>query len=251
MCNLPTAPSMSGEDETGKAAELGRVLGAGQQRVGHRVGNTKQPLPDSAADAVIKKEWLTDGFGANSQNFFAERQKRGTSAAAVGFEHYTTGGGNTPYVYGDWVASSDDPTLVQWREFHTVSGGYKLTPDYMEQDGVPRGTVTAHEPLESSVYPLTERAWWTYVPAQYDPATPAPVLFFQDGAGYLAADGVCRAPTVLDNLIAKGEIPPTIGVFLNPGVRRASDGSYHPQVSVNKMPDGREVAGDGQQRSFE
>ena len=30
---------MSGEDETGKAAELGRVLGAGQQRVGHRVGN--------------------------------------------------------------------------------------------------------------------------------------------------------------------------------------------------------------------
>ena len=89
---------MSGEDETGKAAELGRVLGAGQQRVGHRVGNTKQPLPDSAADAVIKKEWLTDGFGANSQNFFAERQKRGTSAAAVGFEHYTMGGGNTPYV---------------------------------------------------------------------------------------------------------------------------------------------------------
>ena len=64
------------------------------------VGNTKQPLPDSAADAVIKKEWLADGFGfgANSQNFFAERQKRGTSAAAVGFEHYTMGGGNTPYV---------------------------------------------------------------------------------------------------------------------------------------------------------
>jgi hypothetical protein len=38
--------------------------------------------------------------------FFAERQKRGTSAAAVGFEHHTTGGGNTPYVYGDWAASS-------------------------------------------------------------------------------------------------------------------------------------------------
>ena len=133
----------------------------------------------------------------------------------------------------------------------TPGGSHELTPDHMEQDGVPRGTVTAHEPLESSVYPLTERAWWTYVPAQYDPATPAPVLFFQDGAGYLAADGVCRAPTVLDNLIAKGEIPPTIGVFLNPGVRRAGDGSYHPQVSVNKMPDGREVAGDGQQRSFE
>lgn len=216
-----------------------------------RVGNTKQPPPDVPADVVIKEEWTTDGFGANSQNFFQDRLKRQTSAAAAGFEHYTIGGGNTPYVFGDWVASTDDQTLLQWREYHTVTGGYELTHDHEEQDGVPQGTVISNEPLESTVYPLTRRAWWTYVPAQYDAATPAPVLFFQDGGGYLAKDGACRATTVLDNMIAKGEIPPTIGVFLNPGVRYTADGSYHPQVSVNKTADGREVAGDGQQRSFE
>ena len=57
-------------------------------------------------------------------------------------------------MYGDWVASSDDPTLVQWREFHTVSGGYKLTPDHMEQDGVPRGTVTPAVYATCAVYAM-------------------------------------------------------------------------------------------------
>ena len=210
--------------------------------------SANQSLPNVPADAAIKNEWATDGFGANSQNFFQDRLKRQGSAAHAGFEHYTIGGGNTPYVFGDWVASADDPTLMQWRKYHTVSGGYALMQDHEEQDGVPRGTVTARDPLESSVYPLTRRAWWTYVPAQYDPATPAPVLFFQDGAGYMNKDGACRATTVLDNMIAKGDIPPTIGVFLNPGVRYTADGSYHPQVSVNKASG---AAGDGQQRSFE
>ena len=232
---------MSSSDSNNGGSEPAAVLGR----------NTKQPLHSVPADAVIKEEWATDGFGANSQNFFQERLKRQTSAAAAGFEHYTIGGGNTPYVFGDWVASTDDPTLLQWREYHTVPGGYELTQDHEDQDGVPQGTVTSHEPLESSVYPMTRRAWWTYVPQQYDAGTPAPVLFFQDGGGYLAKDGACRATTVLDNLIAKGEIPPTIGVFLNPGVRYAADGSYLPQVSINKAADGREVAGDGQQRSFE
>ena len=64
-----------------------------------------------------------------------------------------------------------------------------------------------------------------YVPAQCDPATPAPVLFFQDGAGYLNKDGACRATIVLDNLIAAGEIPPTVAVFLNPGTCYTADGS--------------------------
>ena len=153
----------------------------------------------------------------NSQNFFAERQKQGTSTTAVGFEHYNQGGGNTPYVYGDWVADDADPTLVQWRTFHTVPGPYEPGPDATEKDGVPSGVLTSQEPLDSTVYPLTRRDWWTYVPAQCDSATPAPVLFFQDGAGYLNKEGACRATIVLDNLIAAGEIPPTVAVFLNPG----------------------------------
>src|SRR5258707_14232505 len=41
-------------------------------------------------------------------------------------------------------------------------------------------------------------------------------MLFRDGSGYLG-DGI-RVPVVLDNLIAKGELPPMIGIFVDPGV---------------------------------
>jgi enterochelin esterase family protein len=49
-------------------------------------------------------------------------------------------------------------------------------------------------------------------------------MVFQDGGGY--TDYV---PTVFDNLIAKGDMPVTVGVFINPGVfteGRRSDRSF-------------------------
>src|ERR1700724_3979557 len=41
-------------------------------------------------------------------------------------------------------------------------------------------------------------------------------MVFLDGSGYLG-DGI-RIPVVLDNLIAKHELPPMIGIFVDPGV---------------------------------
>ena len=35
----------------------------------------------------------------------------------------------------------------------------------------------------------TERDCWVYVPAQYDGKTPACVMVFQDGAGYVHVEG--------------------------------------------------------------
>ncbi len=93
---------------------------------------------------------------------------------------------------------------------------YKLGPDSMPQDGVPRGEVTKHK-WESKIFPGTVRDYWLYVPAQYDAAKPACVMVFQDGGNYQKADGQFRTPTVFDNLIHKNEIPVTIGIFLNPG----------------------------------
>ena len=51
------------------------------------------------------------------------------------------------------------------------------------------------------------------MPAQYNAASPAAVMVFQDGAG--PKDYV---PTVFDNLIAKRDMPVTVGVFIQPGV---------------------------------
>ena len=42
-------------------------------------------------------------------------------------------------------------------------------------------------------------------------------MVFQDGEVYVHRQGPVRAPTVFDNLIHKGEMPVTIGVFVNPG----------------------------------
>lgn len=94
---------------------------------------------------------------------------------------------------------------------------YKPGPDAMPKEGVPKGTVTQHH-WTSEIFPGTVRDYWVYVPAQYDGSKPACVLICQDGGGFVRENGAFRAPTVLDNLIHAGEIPVTIGIFINPGV---------------------------------
>ena len=74
-----------------------------------------------------------------------------------------------------------------------------------------RGEVIKFIMSESSRYPGTEREILLYIPQQYRDTTPACLLVCMDGILY-------DATTVLDNLIASGEMPVTIGVFINPGV---------------------------------
>jgi enterochelin esterase family protein len=90
---------------------------------------------------------------------------------------------------------------------------YETHPDSREQAGVPKGTVKQMPPWESKIFSGTKRDWWVYVPAQYTSDKPAAVMVFQDGAG--PKDYV---PTVFDNLIAKHDMPVTVGVFIQPGV---------------------------------
>jgi enterochelin esterase family protein len=93
---------------------------------------------------------------------------------------------------------------------------YKLGPDSQVQQGVPQGKISKHT-WKSTTFPGTERDYWVYVPAQYDGKTPACVMVFQDGGGYVNADGQFRVPVVFDNLIHKKEIPVILGIFINPG----------------------------------
>ncbi len=91
-------------------------------------------------------------------------------------------------------------------------------PDSAAQAGVPAGTTTAFEWNDSTAYPGTSRKFWVHVPEQYDPMKPASLMVFQDGQVYLNPDGEVRGGIVLDNLIHRGDIPVTIGVFVDPGV---------------------------------
>ena len=94
---------------------------------------------------------------------------------------------------------------------------YKLTPDHEEKADVPHGVLTKMEPWQSKIFPDTTRDWWVYVPAQYNSAVPSPVMVFQDGHDYIGPKGNWRVPTVFDNLIARGDLPPVIAIFINPG----------------------------------
>src|SRR5579863_6973238 len=96
---------------------------------------------------------------------------------------------------------------------------YRLAPDAQVEDGVPQGEIRGPFTLPSQAYPGTQHTYWVYVPAQYNAATPASLMIFQDGQAFLAPNGDVRAPFVLDNLIWRREIPVMIAVFINPGRR--------------------------------
>jgi sugar lactone lactonase YvrE/enterochelin esterase-like enzyme len=93
---------------------------------------------------------------------------------------------------------------------------------------VPKGEVLQFTLENSKVFPGTSRQYWVYIPAAYTPDKPACLYVHQDGVAN-------KAPEVFDELIARGEMPVTIGVFVQPG-------------KVKSITEG---AGDRANRSFE
>jgi len=83
---------------------------------------------------------------------------------------------------------------------------------------------------ESKIFAGTKRDWWVYVPAQYTADKPAAVMVFQDGAS--PKDFV---PTVFDNLIAKHDMPVTVGIFIQPGV--LADGRANRSFEYDTLSD--------------
>ena len=72
----------------------------------------------------------------------------------------------------------------------TLYGGpldevYRLGPDSLPQEGVPKGTVVGPLTHASQVFPNTTRHYWVYVPAQYDGSSPARLMVFQDGHAFV------------------------------------------------------------------
>ena len=107
---------------------------------------------------------------------------------------------------------------------------YKIGPDSQRQPNVPAGQVTRHS-WTSRIFPGTTRDYWIYVPAQYKADKPACVMIFQDGAGMVSETGGFRVPIVFDNLIHKGGMPVTIGIFVNPGVLAALSPDQQPRYN--------------------
>lgn len=114
---------------------------------------------------------------------------------------------------------------------------YSLGADSLPQKDVPKGKLEGPVLFKSKIIKDTVRKCWVYVPAQYDDKKPANVFVFHDGARAINPNGVIRAPQVLENLIAKKQIPVTIGIFITPGQK----GENFPDSIGTGNPDNRSV----------
>jgi gluconolactonase len=94
-----------------------------------------------------------------------------------------------------------------------IAGGSRVQAQ--ETAAVPKGEVTKYTFDKSKIFPGTVREYSVYVPRQYDPAKPACVHVNQDGVQF-------DAPAVFDRLIQNKEMPVVIGVFVRPGVMKAT-----------------------------
>lgn len=112
---------------------------------------------------------------------------------------------------------------------------YQLTADPLEQAGNAHGALKGPFEFHAATYPGTVRRYWVYVPAGYDAARPPNLVLFQDGQRATNPNGSLRIPAVLDNLIARGDIPPTLGIFVTPG--NLSD--HYPDALGMDNPDNR------------
>jgi gluconolactonase len=93
---------------------------------------------------------------------------------------------------------------------------YTLGPESQPQAGVPKGTVTKFTLAPGKIYPGTPHNCAVYMPAEYDASKPTPFMIFLDGSQALGES--MRVPVVLDNLIAKHDLPAMIAIFVDPGI---------------------------------
>ena len=105
---------------------------------------------------------------------------------------------------------------------YLVKPPYSLAPEQNPQPDVPKGRVLQFtlKAADSKFYPdtglrgtLAARSVTVYIPSQYVPGTPAPLLVTHDAMG--ARNN--QLPTILDNLIAAHRVPPLVAVMVGNG----------------------------------
>ena len=139
----------------------------------------------------------------------------GTSTGAAAM----TGTQDDPTTTGDGTVQLPGPYMVPPESMTLMNGakmGQTLGPFIHTQTGTYTGW---------STWKFT---YYVFVPAEYKPGHAAALMIFNDGYLYCAVNGKLgttnqdsmvyfNAPTVIENLIATGEMPVTIAVCIFPG----------------------------------
>lgn len=138
--------------------------------------------------------------------------------------HFSRGGPATAADLAEMAPLSALPVLPPGagEGDYRVNPPYASAPELVASPGVPKGRVVQFTlaAADSKYYPGTgmrgavaTRRVTVYIPRQYVPGTPAPLLVTQDAMG--ARDG--QLPTVLDNLIAAHRLPALVAVMVGNG----------------------------------
>ena len=98
-------------------------------------------------------------------------------------------------------------------------------PDSYPKPGVPQGKISEKFVHTSKLYDGMRSDYWIYVPAQYDPKTPAALMVWHDGQGLVDRNGQSRLQDAIDNLTFEKKIPVAIYVFVSPGDYTMTPGS--------------------------
>jgi enterochelin esterase-like enzyme len=114
----------------------------------------------------------------------------------------------------DSQTPSKDLATFELSENDMVSE-YHLTFESLPQEGVPAGQYFHFRWTSHTVYPGVTSSVYLYLPHGAEQAESVNLMVCLDGLYYVGEQ--CRATAVLDNLVHKGEIPMTVGLFHNPG----------------------------------
>lgn len=106
---------------------------------------------------------------------------------------------------------------IDGKEFGGRNDVPAYLPESYQQPGVPQGKLSEKLVHKSKIYDGMLSDYWIYVPAQYDPSTPAALMVWQDGQRHVERNGDTRTLNVIDNLIHQKKIPVMIQVFISPG----------------------------------
>ena len=90
------------------------------------------------------------------------------------------------------------------------SAASKYEPPVLKPEDIKQGTVKQFTFSQSKVFPGTVRDVTVFIPAQYDGSKPACVYVKTDGYNP-------REKALMETMIASGEMPVTVGVFVRPG----------------------------------
>ena len=131
----------------------------------------------------------------------------------------------------------DAYTVEYWADGAKVSENrrfevYKTPAEMLVNSSVAKGELMIMPKQISKIYPDTQSDWWVYKPAKPEPEGGYGLIVFQDGAGPKGYALAC-----LDNMIAKGDIPPCVAIFIQP--RRDDSGCQIDQIAAVRRVVGR------------